>query len=560
MSIVDTKHIPLIGNLAEVAREGINIGIYLVPPALTRLEPQSISGDPAPGLEMAVHDPLWMLGRQWQFAEFSGEDAGTPLTVQVKARAKRVSAWKPSGAGSAVPLAPGALLDQAVEREPREAAPALRARAEAAGLLVAMLAEVGLDIGPVLRATYPFTLPATEIGAATRLIAARNPDGEAIAAAIEANDTPWLGGAPAAVRDAAAAWLDWYRTQISPLATSESWLPQHLEYRFAIRAGSGDAQASFEAPMHEGGAIDWYSFDASGTPIALPGEAAESDEEIDLTSFASPLRYSGMPADRLWQFEDSAANFGAMEVQPNDLARLCLIEFAMVYGCDWFLTPLDIPAGAFTELGSVTLRDSFGETESLTRSADGAGDTRFRLFRNSRGDDALDGLLVPPASLDVHEGRPVEQVNFLRDEMANMGWAVERVVPDAGGDPRLRMSRALTGPERAEGTEVADLTYRLMTGVPDNWIPLVPVPTTGRGGFKLRKGTMTGTEQAKGRILAATPFDLMDEELPRAGLKVMRVPSLTRDAKGNRIRWIARRIESGFGEGSSGLKFDDAHA
>jgi hypothetical protein len=286
----------------------------------------------------------------------------------------------------------------------------------------------------------------------------------------------------------------------------------------------------------------------------------ESDEEIDLVSFASPLRYSGMPADRLWQFEDSAANFGAMDVQPNDLARLCLIEFAMVYGCDWFLTPLDIPVGAFTQLGSVTLRDSFGETETLARSADGAGDTRFRLFRNSRGDDALDGLLIPPSSLDVQEGRPIEQVNFLRDEMANMGWAVERVVPDAGGEPRLRISRALAGPERAEGTEEAELTYRLMTGVPDNWVPLVPVPTTGRGGFKLRKGTMTGTEQAVGRILASTPFDLMDEELPRAGLKVMRVPSLTRDAKGNRIRWIARRIESGFGEGSSGLSFDSALA
>lgn len=560
MSIIDTRHIPVIGNLTDVAREGINIGIYMVPPALTRLEPQSMSGDPTPGLEMAVHDPLWMLGRQWQFAEFSGEDAGTPLTVQVKATAKRVSAWKPAGAGAAVPLAPGALLDQAVEREPRDAAPGLRPRAEAARLLVAMLGDAGHDAGAALLAAHPFSLPATDIGAATRLIATRSPDGEAIAVALEADDTPWLAGASAAVRDAAAGWLDWYRTQVSPLATSESWLPQRLEYRFAIRAGSGDGQANFEAPMHEGGAIDWYSFDAGGPSIALPDDDGEADETIDLVSFASPLRYSGMPADRLWQFEDSAANFGAMDVQPNDLARLCLIEFAMIYGCDWFLTPLDIPAGAFTHLDAVSLRDSFGEVETLARAVDGAGDARFRLFRNNRGGDALDGLLIPPSSLAVQEGRPIEQVHFLRDEMANMGWAIERIVPDAGGDPQIRVSRALTGPERTEGTENADLTYRLMTGVPDNWIPLVPVPTTGRGGFKLRKGTMTGTDQASGRLLAPTPFDLMDEELPRAGLKVMRVPSLTRDAKGNRIRWIARRVESGFGEGSSGLNFDSALA
>lgn len=35
---------------------------------------------------------------------------------------------------------------------------------------------------------------------------------------------------------------------------------------------------------------------------------------------------------------------------------------------------------------------------------------------------------------------------------------------------------------------------------------------------------------------------------------------LTRDAKGNRVHWVARRIESGFGEGSSGLNFDGATA
>ena len=41
-------------------------------PAFTRLEPQSISGDPTPGLEARVHDALWMLSRQWQLGEFEG--------------------------------------------------------------------------------------------------------------------------------------------------------------------------------------------------------------------------------------------------------------------------------------------------------------------------------------------------------------------------------------------------------------------------------------------------------------------------------------------------------
>lgn len=554
---IAVKQIPVENlHLLDAVREAMNVGIFMVPPALTRLEPQSRSGDPAPGLDMAVHDPLWMLSRQWQFAEFQGEDAGTPLTVEIKATARRVSAWQPAGGDEALPLVPGALLDQAVEREPRVAAPGLRARAEAGRLLITMLTEAGLDAGVDLLANYPFVIPPAEVRLTTRLIAARSPDGEAIAAALEAGDPAWLVAGPAAARDAAAVWLTWYREQVSPLAASECWQPRRLEYQFAIRAGTAADQVTLKAPLHEGGAIEWFSFDADEGRITLADEPVEANEAIHLRSFASPLRYSGMPADRLWQFEDGAANFGAMDVQMNDLARMCLIEFAMVYGCDWVLTPLDVPAGALTKLDTVTIHDSFGETEVIEAASDGPADTRFRLFRISDGDKTLDGLLVPPASLDVMEGAPIEQVHFLRDEMANMGWAVERVVPDAGGDARILANRPLTGPPIANGTEEADLTYRLMTGVPENWVPLVPIPISTAGGFKLRKGTMTGVEQARGQILSATPFDLEDEELPRSGIKVMRVPSLTRDPNGHRVRWIARRVDTGLGEGSSGLNFD----
>jgi len=52
-------------------------------PAWMRLEPQSVSGDPTPGIEARVHDATWLLARQWQFGEFQGEDAGTPVSVSV---------------------------------------------------------------------------------------------------------------------------------------------------------------------------------------------------------------------------------------------------------------------------------------------------------------------------------------------------------------------------------------------------------------------------------------------------------------------------------------------
>ena len=61
----------------DQAASAVAIAYLLEPPGWTRLEPQSISGDPTPGLEARVHDPLWMLTRQWQLGEFHGQDLGS---------------------------------------------------------------------------------------------------------------------------------------------------------------------------------------------------------------------------------------------------------------------------------------------------------------------------------------------------------------------------------------------------------------------------------------------------------------------------------------------------
>ena len=37
-----------------------------------RLEPSARDPELTPGLEARVHDPLWLLGRQWQLGELNG--------------------------------------------------------------------------------------------------------------------------------------------------------------------------------------------------------------------------------------------------------------------------------------------------------------------------------------------------------------------------------------------------------------------------------------------------------------------------------------------------------
>src|SRR5215470_6948943 len=112
------------------------------PPSWTRLEPQSTLGDPRPGIEARIHDPLWLLGRQWQLGEFEGEDAGTPLTVRVVTRTTTIDRWAPGdqAPSRAFSREQQDVLEPLVEREPVELASAgLRARAEAAATLLAWL-------------------------------------------------------------------------------------------------------------------------------------------------------------------------------------------------------------------------------------------------------------------------------------------------------------------------------------------------------------------------------------------------------------------------------------
>jgi hypothetical protein len=541
--------------------------IALEPAAWTRLEPQSVTGDPTPGLDARVHDPLWALVRQWQFAEFRGEDAGTPLGVEVKSASQRVTAWQPGDPAANAParlLSEHEPLDPSIEREPPTAL-GLRPRAEAGSLLIAALAETGFDARQALVESCRLAVPA---GAPRlfRTLARTTPDAQLAAGQLEAGAPAWLAGAPAQAVAAAQDWLAWYRRSVSPLAAdaAESWISERIEYRFSIRTGSGDTQRVLTAPVHEGGAIDWYSFDYVPNQRLEVNAAADADGNNapppPLKMMASPLRYAGMPSDRLWQFEDGAVNLGQLEVQRYDLARLCFVEFAMIYGSDWFVAPMDVKAGSFVQITELAYTTTFGDRFVVPPADDGARTGRFRLFEmtTAGSEETLRGLFIAPTARGTLEGRPLEEVLFLRDESANMAWGVETTVQGESGDPRSRRDEQQPEIPIVPRNAAAELQYFLATTVPRHWIPLVPVRTDGNGGFILRKGRMGEIDDSRGQLLHPTPLNLKEEEVPREGVRVRRIPALARAADGRYLRWIARRVSVGRGEGSSGLAFDSA--
>jgi hypothetical protein len=549
-------------------------------PPWTRLEPQSVSGDPTPGIEARVHDPLWLLARQWQLGEFQGEDAGSPLLVNVKARSIPVTAWQSGDLDTAKPaeLVPdGIPLDPLVEQEPTpEPRLGLRQRAEAGAYLVELLADAGLDVRDALVAACPLDVdeilpdPAippeqNALPAVFPIIASIAPDGLRAAAQLESGDpVDWLDGALPGAIDAADRWLAWFRANVLPPADrNDSWIPDRLEYRFSIRAGSGDSQLVFAAPVHEGGDIDWFTFDqVPRARLTLENEPdAVPAEELSLTMLASPLRFDAMPSRRYWQFENGRVNLAALDSQPHDLSRLCVTEFAMVYSDDWIVVPLTIRAGSFVTITSVEYTTTFGETIRVAPPDDRNRVGRFSMFNVSvSGQDGatIPGMLVPPSARATIEGKALEEVLFLRDEMANMAWAVERSVQARSGDPRSRGDELRPDNSVHDLKAGAELQYLLQTEVPRHWIPMVPI-ATGIGAIALRKGTMADEDLSLGLLLEPTPLTIRDEEIPREGLRLRRVPALARRADGTYVRWMTRRASPGRGEGASGLAFDGAY-
>jgi hypothetical protein len=87
-----------------------------------RLELSTTNPDLQDGLQARMHDPLWLLARQWQFGEFNGADAGSPAAAQVVVDQTTLSRYQPgpqSAGHPSRPYAPEALaLETLVESEP----------------------------------------------------------------------------------------------------------------------------------------------------------------------------------------------------------------------------------------------------------------------------------------------------------------------------------------------------------------------------------------------------------------------------------------------------------
>ncbi len=282
----------------------------------------------------------------------------------------------------------------------------------------------------------------------------------------------------------------------------------------------------------------------------------------------APVSFPGMPSHRFWEIENRKVEFGAITAGTTDIGKLLLTEFMLVYGNDWCIIPFEIDVGSLAETLGIVVSDVFGD-HTLIRAAGRGTDeawqrwTMFNLETLDAGDQPPPRLFLPPATPKLLEGPPLERVVFVRDEMANMCWAVERIVASAAGigieaEPYAE-SLAPPAPTPLPPAPDTPARYRLGTGAPRNWRPFVPVRVPGsQRSIRLQRARLPDAPpDPLGEVInELAPYFINEEEVPRAGRMVVRSFQRTRWMDGRVVLWLGRRTLTGRGEGSSGLAFD----
>jgi hypothetical protein len=181
-----------------------------------------------------------------------------------------------------------------------------------------------------------------------------------------------------------------------------------------------------------------------------------------------------------------------------------------------------------------------------------------------------DFLLLAPTLGVTDDAAPVEDVLFLRDQLAAMAWAVEQKlqgdldVAVDGFEGYLARLRADAATPAIPSPDMPAVAYTLEQAPPDNWIPFVPV-LTATGEQVLRRGTLDlpGPGDTVVQLVPhaevlnpGEPFYLTDRVVTPVGAEVQRYVRRTRSPDGTTYVWIARRSGPGRGLGASGLKFD----
>lgn len=603
-----------VGNLQEAISRRLFPSVTI----WNRLEARPRTANFDRALRAEVRDALWMLTKQWQMGEFRGEDAGSPVFAKLLTNTTRLTRYQPD-AGPAQFFDNNTPLEATVEQRPLTLVLGGRPIGLDIRLLMGrqwlrLIEGIGSYRNAFIHA-YPIAAPDPtkkedadrcahpEVWQWFSAAAGRALDGAALYAHLKASAAnhaydgiPVAPGDRGPLDDRAARFVAWFERQFLQPASggTDAWRPPILEYQFSASAPDGAAEKVYTADSYSQGRLDWYSLDADATRSTLgpvPGaDTTGLPPDAPRTMIPIPVSFAGMPNTRWWAFEDRKTNFGDISASTTDLAKLLFIEFALVYANDWFVIPYTLPAGAIAAVRGLVVTNVFGERFWIL-SADAGPDAawqRWSMFTiNVRGAaagaQADTSLLILPTVPKIQESAPTEDILLVRDEVANMVWGIEMAIPLANGESKPGIEAARQTLAFFEGQlpsaapaipPAAPIRYGVMTAPPENWIPFIPVHVPGsnceiqlqRGALpRIVEGDPAPPVKVRPRTVLlrqgldqspAQPYFIHEEEVPRAGARVMQCFERTRWTGGQVYTWLRVKRQTGRGEASSGLAFD----
>lgn len=549
-----------------------------------RLEGRSRDGDSDAGLEMRTADPLWMLGRQWQFGEFKGEDNGSPIGAFANYRKEMLNFYSflNSETKKEIGNVPLEARVEAVEKQPTNLRDKVRIGQKMEELVKANFqANEAESFIKQLRTEFPLKLegkPDQKSQSFFNLMSGNVIDGGSLWKQIQNDAFPKGDFTP--LKTVTDKLKNWYRDLYLPAGEESSWQSRNLVHQFNVH---GEKDIELHAPDYQSGHLDWYSFDSATVGINPNENTTDSDVFMPVR-----VSFAAMPDKRLFSFEDSKLDLSGLEVDQSDLVKLMIIDFSLVSDNDWFTIPFEMEPGEICWINRITVKDVFGITTVINNDKDtgqylnvnplkvwDAFKIRPSDLLRERGQNSQElykkeeqFLYLPPVTTFRQESRPLEELLFLRDEYANMVWAIEKTVcnewgkPVNGYDLHLELNGPFLNPEKKESTIPQ---FRLASQVPTNWIPYLPFFIEDNfTNIELRRAVMMRNE-ADTEPVDIDPLSVLarndllkirEEAIPRAGVRVQLTRQRVRGTDGKTYIWLGRKVLAGRGEGSSGLTFD----
>lgn len=594
----------------SIGKIGVKGGCY----TRSCITPRTRTNDYAKALSFEVFDPLWMLARQWQYGRFKGDDCGSMVTAKIRVNRRRLDSIYPPNSAAKTAYSTDTPMEYNVEKMNRPITPMARiesalyfrkmllANAKISGKQEQILAQ--------LTNTFPLDPFAPDIAAAAKTIETLKTETNANLKQLYAAYgkrifdgyklyLAGLGSIPQSslYADTVNEYKKWFANKYLPVKNEADrcWSDRKLGYEI----GMGENSNRYEAEDYHTGRLSWYSFDAM-SEFADPPKTTDKVEPKLLSYMPVPADFPGAPNRRLWEFEDAQVQFGH---QANDdfslLANAVVMQYVTMYGNDWMLTPIEAETGTVLNVEGIIITDTFGDKTFINRSAEKSDALsnnvsfidRWSLFgttlvgayeKNNFAPQG--GLLFPPTVKRTEESDSIEEVQFLRDEMANMLWGVETVINDGCGGTidGKKISDdifAIVDEQKKdleEHEEEYDYSFLLQNRVPVNWIPFIPqkidgeireinfrratMPVFYNGDFqKVRPTTelLKIKEAMRNGKKVVLPHYINEEEITGYGVKLELTAQRTRWFLGESFNWIgARKVISQY-QANSGLLFDE---